>query len=197
MKSEIPPDQGKNIAENKQAVPVKKRRDEPMTFSRHVNYLVRLLDDWTQERAKRGLDSDAWLLALHEHYSEQMRADNERIWTTGSILLPLSISAFAALVSIDELTRWKAFVLACGSIALIWVWLFIAENHRAFQQKSDAWLVAIKHHIGIKDTSPIKTYGNWMNNALTFRGAIQKMRWGIAFAITLAWLIVWIYVPFK
>lgn len=79
-----------------------------------------------------------WLKTLYKSFSDRMLSDNERIWRTGAILLPLSLSTFAAVVSIKDLHTWHIVVLGFTSSALIWSWLFIAENHRAFQQKSEA-----------------------------------------------------------
>jgi hypothetical protein len=149
------------------------------------------IDPAVTKMRDRQEDPNDWLKILYKAFSDRMLSDNERIWRTGAILVPLSLSAFAALVSLKELQPWQVLVLGSASSALLWCWLIIAENHRAFQQKSEAWLVAIQETIGIEKSGGAKVKGNMPNRFLTFRAAVQWMRWVLAVGVTGAWIVLW------
>jgi hypothetical protein len=138
-----------------------------------------------------GKDPNDWLKTLYTAFLNRMLSDNERIWRTGAILVPLSLSAFAALAAMRDFASWKVLVLGSASSALLWCWLIIAENHRAFQQKSEAWLVAIQETVGFERAGGPKVQGNALNRVLIFSGAVQWMRWGLAVGVTAAWLVLW------
>ncbi|MDX1700213.1 MAG: hypothetical protein R3250_06310 [Melioribacteraceae bacterium] len=93
---------------------------------------------------------DEWLRTLYDSFLNRMLSDNERIWKTGVLFIPLSLSAFGALIAIDNIIWWKVAVLGFASSTIIRVWNIIAENHRTFQQNSEAWLIAIQETIGLK-----------------------------------------------
>ena len=132
---------------------------------------------------------DKWLSTLYTSYLTRMLSDNGRIWSIGAIFIPLSLSAFAAYPAISAPTPFKLWVLASASSALIWCWLFIAENHRAFQEKSRAWLVAIQRHLKV-DVGGVKVVEPGLNQMLTGSGIIQQMRWWLAYLVTGGWAIV-------
>lgn len=138
-----------------------------------------------------GKDPDDWLKTLYTAFANRMLSDNERIWRTGAILVPLSLSAFAALVAMNPLSPWKVAVLGAASSALLWFWLVIAENHRAFQQKSEAWLLAIQETVGFERAGGPKVRGNALNQFLIFPAAIQGMRRVLAAGVTAAWIVLW------
>lgn len=158
-----------------------------MTSKEIEERLFAILQRWVQGQHRR--DSDEWLRALYSAYGDRMRADNHNIWMTGSILLPLAISAFGLYASTDNMDLGRIIVLAIGSSVLIVAWLFIAENHRAFQQKSEAWMNAIQRVIDINDNTPNKAEGNRLDRLLTFQHAIQRMRWGIAVLVVMVWVV--------
>ena len=139
----------------------------------------------------QGKDPNDWLKTLYNAFGNRMLSDNERIWRTGAILVPLSLSAFAALVATTPLRPWKVAVLGAASSVLLWFWLVIAENHRAFQQKSEAWLLAIQEAVGFERAGGPKIEGNALNRFLIFPAAIQAMRWVLAVGVTVAWIVLW------
>ncbi|HSH62388.1 MAG TPA: hypothetical protein VK988_22610 [Acidimicrobiales bacterium] len=84
------------------------------------------------------------LVALHQSFAVRFTADNAGIWSTGSIFVPASYAVPAIYLTSGDQT-WAAFaVLSALSTLLIASWLVIAENHRAFQQRSDAIMRAIE-----------------------------------------------------
>lgn len=131
---------------------------------------------------------EAWLKTLFEHHSNRHSMDNERIWKIGEIFIPLALTPLALLTQIENITLWHIYILAFSSITLIWSWLLIAENHRSFWQKSQAWMDAIQQIIGIKKKGPSKVKGNFLNRILTFKGAVQYMRFLITILITCIWI---------
>lgn len=128
-----------------------------------------------------------WLRALYGHFGERMRSDNERIWSTGEIFVPISLSGFAALLAIDEPAIWKTSILALGSSFLLLLWLFLAESHRSFQRKSEAWLVAILRTIGVQDIGSAKVIEGWQNRLFTSL-SVQRMRLALAIIVALGWV---------
>lgn len=146
-------------------------------------------------KSKKGLESDEWLRTLYNNYTERFLSDNERIWTTASIMIPLAFAVFVVLPQIQKPTNWQILILAIASISIITSWLFIAENHRAFQEKNRAWIVAIEETIGITNTGPTKIPVNLFSRLVTFRGAIHLMRWGIVAIIIISWVFVYLYWP--
>lgn len=163
--------------------------DREDSFQKTVRQLKTELQAGIKAMEQDSRDPDEWLRTLYSAYAERLRMDNERIWVTGAILLPLAITGFAAFVAINKPLLWHAVVLGLASSALAWFWLFIAENHRSFQRKSEAWLVAIQEVIGIKDTLSHKVTENRLNRLLTFRGAVQWTRWILVCTITVGWAV--------
>jgi len=147
--------------------------------------LVAMVERMTDDKT----DPNEWLRTLYTAYAGRMLSDNQRIWGTGSIFLPLSITGFAAFIAIDRPQLRHTVVLGLASSSLAWCWLFIAENHRSFQQKSEAWLVAIQETVGIQGVGGPKVRGNPLNRALTFRAAIQWMRWILVIMVTGSWFV--------
>lgn len=130
-----------------------------------------------------------WMKVFFNYYADRFEMDNERIWKIGAIFIPLALSPLALLTKIESLRGWDLYILAFISIILIWVWLFIAENQRAFWQKSEAWIVAIKEMVGIENIESRKLQRGSLNKKFTFRGAIQRMRLFITLSITGIWII--------
>jgi hypothetical protein len=153
--------------------------------------LKRAIDRCVEQLRAEGQNPHAWLMTLYKARSERMLSDNERIWKTGNIFVPISLSAFAALLAIKDVKSSQVLTIGLASFALIWFWIIIAENHRAFQQKSDEWLVTIQKKIGINYTGSGKVKGNLLNRMSTSSGAVQGTRWALAIGITAAWVLLY------
>ena len=168
----------------------------PDEFERTVQDLkAKLKESLVDGSAYEGLQRDEWLRTLYESYTERFLSDNSRIWITGSIMIPLSLAAFAALPTISCPKFIHLLTLAIASSAVMISWLVIAENHRAFQEKSRAWIVAIEETLGLEKTGGPKIRGNILNRILTFPAAVQIMRWGLAGAVVIAWILVLAFWP--
>ncbi len=133
---------------------------------------------------------DEWLRTLYENYTQRFISDNERIWTTGAIMIPLSLSGFVALTAIEQVKTVHLVFLAAASFLVILVWLIIAENHRAFQQRALVWTEAIECVLGLEGACKSKVRGGFLNRLLTFSGAVQFVRWGLTGLVLTGWVIV-------
>lgn len=91
-----------------------------------------------------GDDRGAILTNLYQEYGQRFRSDNNGIWTTGAIMVPLSLGSFGLLASLSDPSRGQVIVLPLIGLLLMTIWFVIAENLRAFQEGSMAWLEAIE-----------------------------------------------------
>ncbi len=99
------------------------------------------------------------LTTLYQEYSKRHIADNNRIWTTAATLVPLSLGSFAVLASLERPTIGQIIVLSLGGWLLMTFWLIVAENHRKFQEGSEAWLKAIEKRWGFDEVPNRKPRG--------------------------------------
>ena len=132
----------------------------------------------------RDTPKNEWLRALYAAYTERFLSDNNRIWSTGAIMIPLSLAPFAILPAITKLQDIHFWVLSLASITVYLAWLVIADGHRQFQDKSVAWIAAIEQSIGIDAGSPkVGTY--WLTTVVT----IRRMRIAILFELIIGWVV--------
>ena len=144
---------------------------------------------------ERNPQANDWLRTLYETYTARFAMSNGTVWLTGSIMIPLSLAGFAALATLQHPTFPQLAILAIASSAVMGSWLVVSENHRAFQDKSLAWLIAIEETLGLVGTGPVKIRGNWLSRALTFPAAIQVVRWVLTACVVVAWLLVLAFWP--
>lgn len=138
-----------------------------------------------QLRKLETAERDEWLRLLYDRYTERFMKDNDRIWSTGAIMIPLSLGGFVALATIQVVTVAHVLSLALASIALMLFWEVTAENHRAFQQKSEKWIKAIEEEIGLTDTGGPKADAHRIAKL-----RVQAVRWYLFGFTVLCWLIV-------
>lgn len=147
-----------------------------------------------QLHTNHGERGDKWLHLLYTSYLNRFLSDNNRIWTTGQWMITLSVAPFAAIPNLAKPSTLNFVFLAIPSITLIWVWLIIAENHRAFQEKSIDWMRAIESALDIErpggDKVPRKS-------AHIGRNLVQKMRWVLAVGISLLWFTIILLTGFR
>ncbi len=159
------------------------------------NLTVKLKKNLVDSPAYADLRGDEWLRTFYDSFSNRWLADNDRIWRTGSILIPLSLAAFAALPTINCPKAIHLLTLAIISSALMMSWLVIAENQRALVQKSLAWIAAIEGVLGLENIGEPKVRGGFFNRIVTFRGAIRIIRWMLTILVIVGWLWVLKYWP--
>ena len=124
-----------------------------------------------------------WLRILYSSYLQRFLSDNNRIWTTGQLMVPLAFAPFAAVPSLTyPFDLLKLLLFSFPSMGLIWLWIIIADNHRAFQEKSEEWLNRIEEVLRIK-----KPGGNKSPGFFVRPGMIRKTRWCLAWGITISW----------
>ena len=147
--------------------------------------------------------ADTRLQVLYKQYTKRFLSDNNRIWTTGSILLPLSLGPFVALASSDCVSTTQQLVLAGVSVSLVLGWNVFAEKHRAFQTMSFAWLTAIEKEWLLDDStesaeSPLDVKAvstDQLNRLIAVDGSVQAVRWLLVVGIVIAWVFVLIWWP--
>lgn len=127
----------------------------------------------------------AVLTTLYQEYNKRFLADNNRIWTTGATLVPLSLGAFGVLASINRPNLSQVIGFAVIGWLLMTIWLFIAENHRHFQNRSQEWLDEIEHAWGLPP-SPMRGAESF----LVRRGQIRRMRFVLWGTVTVAAVVV-------
>lgn len=97
------------------------------------------------------------LMDLHSHHAERFLADNERIWQTGAILIPSAGAGLFAVGSLHNDLPAGLLLLAVASIAIIYLWHCLAEQHRMFQTTHSVWLQAIERRLGVMTRPSSKT----------------------------------------
>ena len=172
------------------------------TFTRYVAAARANLLNAMKEGRVAEADSFKMLESLLKHHTDRMLSDNERIWRTGALFIPISLAAFAALTAIKCLQVWQILVLGGPSIALMLAWVIVAENHRAFQQRSEAWVIAIQNAMGLETPLLTKLDGGGREASVSGKRTIQKVRWGLLYFVVIAWLLIligacvsWLYQP--
>jgi len=139
------------------------------------------------EALATGMDHE-WLRTLHTNYTQRFLADNANITRTGAIMIPASLAAFAVLPYVEKVSDLLA--LAFASSALIALWLVIAENHRAFQNKAYAWIIAIQEILGLAGIPDAKLADNRLNRLLTRKRGVQIAWWTVALIVILSWVVI-------
>lgn len=155
-------------------------------FEVEVSRLQATLAMMVEHELKAHRDPNAWLQILYQHYGSRFLSDNERIWSTGTIFIPVSLAGFVALMAVEDPTCAHVTVLMIGSVLVLFIWLMIAERHRAFQQKSLAWLEAIERTINLKASGPRSLPEGHIGQAVN-RISIQQWRWIFLLLVVLAW----------
>ena len=85
-------------------------------FTEHVDAAHKALLKMIEHSGELGLDPGKLLESLFKHYTDRMLSDNERIWRTGALFVPISLAAFAALTAVKCLQVWQILVLGAPSI---------------------------------------------------------------------------------
>jgi hypothetical protein len=109
---------------------------------RRADAILRLADHLTTVEAD-------WLPRIYEARTQRFLHDNDRIWSSGSLLVPLSLAPFLALSSIENLRAAHFVFLGIASTLLMFLWFVIAESHRRYQDESLLWITAIESQVGV------------------------------------------------
>lgn len=147
------------------------------------------LQELNNMRKECGPEYHKWLENLYNHYVQQFISDNNRIWTTGSIMIPLSFSPFAIFPSANSLHFIYTILLAIASISIYFAWLVLADNHKAFQNKSLHWIIAIQKTIGINKIGKNKINGSELTDHIN----VHKMRYLLLKMLLAGWCIAIFY----
>ena len=141
-----------------------------------------------------GSRDDELLKFLYDNYHKRFLQDNKQIWDNGKLMIPFSLSAFGFYATLKCPNLESVIVLALASIALAFVWLSNAENHRAFQNKSFVWMRAIEIILlGPDVKTPFKIPDDWFNKQLSRPAAVNMTIRGFFFAVLIGWLLIIYY----
>lgn len=94
-------------------------------------------------------DPKDWYRAIYSARTARFLAENERIWTTGRIFLPLSLACVAIWATFKPTKLIPVLALAILSIGMCYLWHRISTTHKRYQEEHMAWLVAIEKHVGL------------------------------------------------
>jgi len=133
---------------------------------------------------------DKWLRTLYDSYTNRFIHDNTHIWMTGSIMIPLAVSAFALLPTIEKPSVPKILPVAIASSMVLLAWNLIADNQRGLLEKSFAWLRAIEELLGVDSPLEHKLKEGFLMRVVVRRRAVRTVRWALFFLIVIAWLVV-------
>lgn len=104
---------------------------------------------------------------------------------------PAVVGGFASLASLDQPSLGQILALAVAGWTIATTWLVIAENHRAFQDHSVAWLRAIERCWGMtRDTAPKASAA-----ALVRPGMIRTARFALWWLITIGAMLTVLFWP--
>jgi VIT1/CCC1 family predicted Fe2+/Mn2+ transporter len=79
---------------------------------------------------------EEWLRHLHASYVTRYLADNDRTWSTATLLVPLSLAAFPVFLSLTAPSMQHLFGYAFASTLLMLLWFGFATAHRQFLARS-------------------------------------------------------------
>jgi hypothetical protein len=139
-----------------------------------IERLIHLRDDPPHPDMK----VDDWLRTLYSTYFHRFLSDNSRIWMTATLMVPISLAAFAGVATLKPITTLGLLTLGLPSIVLITLWLFIADKHRVFQERSEEILSAIEEVIEFSRRP--RSRSRW--------GAVRLSRWLLVGAVWVGWL---------
>lgn len=92
-----------------------------------------------------------WLPRIYEVRAARFLHDNDRIWSSGALLVPLSLAPFLALGNIRGLETAHFVVLGLASTTLIAFWFLISESHRRYQHASMTLMRQIEAYVGLAE----------------------------------------------
>lgn len=122
---------------------------------------------------KSGTLSREDLRTIYSVKSQTFLSDNNRIWTTAAIVIPLAFGAAAALEANKDATSWQRLVAGLVGLVLLVLWNLFADRHRALQDRSQSWLRSIETAYGC----PPELVGELRGSG---RKSIRTYRWLLA-----------------
>lgn len=151
--------------------------DEPLSESKAFeSELIEQIEKMDADQRK------IWLPIFYDRYTERFFKDNEKIWSVGSIFIPLSL---AGLIYLKDMSFINTCLLAIGSIGLILFWVLIAENFRAYQHKSQVVCRSIEVYNGLTITRR-KVNPHFSIKKIEIHDVRWLTLWGIIFVWSLA-----------
>jgi len=135
-----------------------------------------------------------WLARIYEARLQRFLHDNAKIWSTGALLVPLSLAPFLALGGIEQPQTAHFVFFGLASFVLMLLWLVIAESHRKYQDRSLEWMREIEHIVGASIRQPAQGIGStrfrsrWARRALTLAVSSRWARRALTLAVPVMWV---------
>lgn len=142
-------------------------------------------------------NSQEWLRAIYQNRAARFASDNDAIWKTGAVMIPVSLGAFIVPMQVNLHSVWQELVLAIASIGLMFLWLMISVNLRAFQDKAVAEIIAIERDVvGYHDPAGPKVieFPNWMAGMTTSLAGFYT-NWALFGFVVVGWVALLLFVP--
>ncbi|UOR06880.1 hypothetical protein MUN82_07205 [Hymenobacter aerilatus] len=137
------------------------------------------LREWLQQPNTQ----DEWVKKLYDSYTNRFINDNNKIWSTGNIFIPLSL---AGLFKLHEMNQTETWLVGIGSVILMLFWVLVAESHRAFQNKAREVANQIEREylqLAVGPPNPHRLL-------TTFRFlTVQNIRWAMLVGIVIIWAV--------
>lgn len=144
-------------------------------------------------RKSNGELDKALLMHYIEIYSARFISDNQGIWNVGSIMIPVSFSAFAVLASLEDIKVWHVVLLGAASVLVYRYWLVVASNLKAFQGSHEKRVNIALKILEIDDGIPSKYRDRTkIAQQLTQRGKIRDYREGVYKLLKRAWIVIFL-----
>jgi hypothetical protein len=145
--------------------------------------------DGVREQLDRAGPDDEWLRHLHSSYVDRFLSDNQRIWATAAILVPVSLATFPAFFASSGRDVWKAIVFGAFSVAVMTFWHLIANRHRYFQQQAYTIATAIEAHVlGAETARAMRSAAK--GDERKPRPGIQGARVGLLVGTLVLWILI-------
>jgi hypothetical protein len=157
----------------------------PKSFDQKIE---KVRQEWQENPT---VERAAMLSTLYQGYSSRFLSDNARIWTTAATMIPLSLGSFVVLASIERPSRFQVVLLPLTGWLLMSIWLVIAENHRAFQEASEKWLIALEQVWGFDKEERPKKRSSW----LTRSQRVKQMRFALWWLVTVGAAVIILFWP--
>ncbi len=102
--------------------------------------------------------NSSWVETFYKSRTDRFIAENNKIWTTGRIFIPISIAIFGVYATLEGPTLKQLGILASISIILLVIWEMISITHKRFQTAHEQWLTRIDKVMKV-DLPPVSKKG--------------------------------------
>lgn len=103
-------------------------------------------------------ETSGWIETIYKSRSDRLISENDKIWTTGRIFIPISVGVFGVYATIDTPKLSQVSILATISISLLLIWQAISFVHKKFQTTHSDWLERIEKVVWLETPKKKETF---------------------------------------